>query len=72
MANYALPTTGTYYVVLTGTSAIDYNLVVTRNAELDSEANDSLGTAQQVLSLPIYPELTDGQVAQVCEALRRT
>jgi dTDP-4-amino-4,6-dideoxygalactose transaminase len=27
--------------------------------------------AQQVLSLPIYPELTDGQVAQVCEALRR-
>jgi dTDP-4-amino-4,6-dideoxygalactose transaminase len=27
--------------------------------------------AQQVLSLPIYPELSDGQVAQVCEALRR-
>jgi dTDP-4-amino-4,6-dideoxygalactose transaminase len=27
--------------------------------------------AQQVLSLPIYPELTDGQVEQVCEALRR-
>ena len=27
--------------------------------------------AQQVLSLPMYPELTDGQVAQVCEALRR-
>jgi dTDP-4-amino-4,6-dideoxygalactose transaminase len=27
--------------------------------------------AQQVLSLPIYPELTDEQVAQVCEALRR-
>ena len=26
---------------------------------------------EQVLSLPIYPELTDGQVAQVCEALRR-
>jgi hypothetical protein len=27
--------------------------------------------AEQVLSLPIYPELSDGQVAQVCEALRR-
>jgi dTDP-4-amino-4,6-dideoxygalactose transaminase len=27
--------------------------------------------AEQVLSLPIYPELTDGQVAQVCDALRR-
>ena len=27
--------------------------------------------AGQVLSLPIYPELTDGQVAQVCETLRR-
>ena len=26
---------------------------------------------EQVLSLPIYPELTDAQVAQVCEALRR-
>jgi dTDP-4-amino-4,6-dideoxygalactose transaminase len=27
--------------------------------------------AGQVLSLPIYPELSDRQVAQVCEALRR-
>ena len=27
--------------------------------------------AAQVLSLPMYPELTDAQVAQVCEALRR-
>ena len=27
--------------------------------------------ARQVLSLPMYPELTDAQVAQVCEALRR-
>ena len=27
--------------------------------------------AQQVLSLPVHPELTDAQVAQVCEALRQ-
>ncbi len=27
--------------------------------------------AEQVLSLPIYPELTDAQVTRVCEALRR-
>jgi len=27
--------------------------------------------AGQVLSLPIYPELTEAQVALVCEALRR-
>jgi dTDP-4-amino-4,6-dideoxygalactose transaminase len=27
--------------------------------------------AEQVLSLPMYPELTDAQVAHVCEALRR-
>ena len=27
--------------------------------------------AQQVLSLPMYPELTDAQVARVCEALRQ-
>ena len=25
---------------------------------------------QQVLSLPLYPELSDSQVAQACEALR--
>jgi dTDP-4-amino-4,6-dideoxygalactose transaminase len=28
--------------------------------------------ASQVLSLPLYPELTEAQVAQVCETLRRT
>jgi dTDP-4-amino-4,6-dideoxygalactose transaminase len=28
-------------------------------------------TADQVLSLPLYPELTDAQVEQVCAALRR-
>jgi dTDP-4-amino-4,6-dideoxygalactose transaminase len=27
--------------------------------------------AQQVLSLPMYPELTDGQLTQVCDALRQ-
>jgi dTDP-4-amino-4,6-dideoxygalactose transaminase len=27
--------------------------------------------AGEVLSLPMYPELSDAQVAQVCEALRR-
>ena len=27
--------------------------------------------AQQVLSLPIFPELTDAQVTQVCDALSR-
>ena len=26
--------------------------------------------AHEVLSLPIYPELTDAQVTQVCEAVR--
>ena len=28
--------------------------------------------AQQVLSLPMYPELTDTQIALVCEALRQS
>jgi hypothetical protein len=27
--------------------------------------------AEQVLSLPIFPELTDAQVTQVCDALNR-
>jgi dTDP-4-amino-4,6-dideoxygalactose transaminase len=26
--------------------------------------------AREVLSVPMYPELTDGQVGQICEALR--
>jgi dTDP-4-amino-4,6-dideoxygalactose transaminase len=27
--------------------------------------------AQQVMSLPMFPQMTDQQVDQVCEALRR-
>ena len=42
-----------------------------RIANGPSGCRASEAAAQQVLSLPLYPELSDAQVAQVCEALRR-
>src|SRR5439155_22380639 len=44
--NYAAPADGTYYIVVSGTSAASYNLVVTRDAAFDTEANDTYATAQ--------------------------
>ena len=35
-----------------------------------SGCRQSEAAAREVLSLPLYPELTDAQVAQVCAALR--
>jgi hypothetical protein len=44
--NFIAPTAGTYYAVINGTVQTQYDLVVTRNADFDTEANDSLATAQ--------------------------
>jgi PKD repeat protein len=41
-------TTGTYYVRVTGASNIPYDLVVTRGAGFDTEANDSFAAAQSI------------------------
>ncbi len=45
--NFAIGAGGTYYARVTSTaSAAAYNLVVTRNAAFDTEANDTFATAQ--------------------------
>jgi hypothetical protein len=49
ISDFAVDTTGTYYVQVSG-NAGDYALVVTRNADFDTEANDSTTAAQDVLS----------------------
>jgi hypothetical protein len=43
---------GTYYVRITGAdpAGTDYSLVVTRNAEFDTEGNDTTSTAQDLIS----------------------
>ena len=47
IANFVASTTDTYYVQVSGTNA-NYNLVVTKGASFDIEANDSLSAAQEV------------------------
>ena len=49
--SFLATTAGTYYVRLTGTDpdGTDYSLVVTRNAEFDTEPNDSIATAQDIV-----------------------
>ena len=46
IANYFVPSTGTYYVRVFGNVRHDYNLVVTRDAAFDTEPNDAQDTAQ--------------------------
>lgn len=50
ISDYVAPTTGTYYARLSSSSFApsDYTLVVTRNADFDTEGNNSLVTAQAV------------------------
>ena len=49
--NFVATTKDTYYVRVTGSSSVgtDYSLVVTRNADFDTEANDSFATAQDLV-----------------------
>jgi len=47
ISNYVVPTTGTYYVQVAGSSA-SYNLAVGRGAAFDVEDNDSLATAEDL------------------------
>src|SRR5262249_24814060 len=46
--NFRAPTSGTYYVSVTGAPGTTYNLVVTRNADFDTEQNDSFARAQNL------------------------
>ena len=44
--NFVAPATGTYYARVSGSGTGTYNLVVTRDAAFDTEANNSFATAQ--------------------------
>jgi hypothetical protein len=50
--NFAATKAGTYYLRVTGSTSdgTDYSLVVTRNADFDTEANDAFATAQDLVS----------------------
>lgn len=44
--NISIPAAGKYYLLVTGSAAATYDLVITRDAALDSEPNNTLATAQ--------------------------
>jgi hypothetical protein len=48
ISNFAVPAAGTYYARVTSGASQPYNLVVTRNAAFDTEANDTFATAQSL------------------------
>ena len=50
ITDFVAPSAGTYYVVVTAGSTTDYSLLVTKNAEFDTENNDTTATAQVVNS----------------------
>src|SRR5215475_8169580 len=46
ISNFVAPASGTYYARVTSGASVPYDLVVTRNATFDTEANDTAATAQ--------------------------
>jgi hypothetical protein len=46
--NFLANSPGSYYVRVTGSGGARYNLVVTLNADFDSESNDTFATAQDI------------------------
>jgi len=46
--NFTAGSSGTYYARVSSAAAFPYNLVVTRNAAFDTEANDTFATAQPI------------------------
>jgi hypothetical protein len=50
--NFVAATAGTYYVRVSGSNlaGTDYSLVVTRNADFDTENNDNIASAQSLVS----------------------
>jgi hypothetical protein len=50
ISDLVAPLSGSYIAVISGTANTNYSLVVLRNASFDTEANDTIATAQAVLS----------------------
>lgn len=55
ISNFIAPASGTYYARISSLSdsASDYTLLVTRNADFDTEGNDDIASAQEVLSTQV-------------------
>jgi hypothetical protein len=55
ISDFVAPAAGTYYARVVGTNVngTNYSLVVTRNAEFNTEGNDSLATAQSLVSTQV-------------------
>ena len=49
--NFIAPVSGVYFAAVTGTATMPYNLVVMRDADFDTEGNDSFATAQDITDL---------------------
>ena len=50
ISNFTASSRGTYYVKVTGDPGVAYNLVVTRDAEFDTESNNDFAAAQDIVS----------------------
>jgi hypothetical protein len=50
ISNFVATTTGTHYARVTAGSIGDYSLLVTRNADFDTENNNTIATAQELVS----------------------
>ncbi|MCU0963102.1 MAG: S8 family serine peptidase, partial [Pirellulaceae bacterium] len=50
ISNYVATSTGTYFLKVTSQAGATYSLVVTRNADFDAENNNSIETAQELIS----------------------
>ncbi|WP_164100707.1 pre-peptidase C-terminal domain-containing protein [Candidatus Laterigemmans baculatus] len=68
IANFELPSSGTYYVRVRGDLDVDYSLVLTRNAVFDTEGNSTPRIAQDLAGLKVAlghvggPAATPGNV----------
>ncbi len=50
ISNFLATSSGTYFLKVNSDGGATYNLVVTRNADFDTENNDSIETAQPIVS----------------------
>lgn len=53
ISDFVAPTDGRYYVRVFGSIGLDYNLLVARDTELDTENNDDFAHAQAIASTPV-------------------
>ncbi len=50
LSNFIATTTGTYYLRVTGDQGAEYSVVVTRNADFDTEGNNDIASAKELIA----------------------